>query len=245
MTEPVDAHCHLDFDRFDGDREEVIERCSQQLEFVVNAGRNLETNRKSLELEDSHEAVVATLGLHPTHTEDFDELAQVKKQVRENDPVAVGEIGLDYHHVTDQETRERQEEVFREMVELARELEKPVVVHSRDAEERTVEILNELDSEAMLHCFNGSVELAREAVESGMKIGVATQVLYSGRVRELVEELPLESMLLETDSPFLYRGKRNEPVNVRESAAEIADLKGCGVEKVIEATTANARQLFR
>ncbi|MFB6190767.1 MAG: TatD family hydrolase [Candidatus Nanohaloarchaea archaeon] len=245
MTQPVDAHCHLDFDRFDSDREEVIDRCSQELEFVVNAGRNLETNRKSLELQESHEAVVATLGLHPTHADDFDELEEVKRQVRENNPVAVGEIGLDHHHVTESGARQRQEEVFREMVELAGELEKPVVVHSRDAEERAVEILKELNAGAMLHCFNGSVELAREALESGMKIGVATQVLYSSRVRELVEELPLESMLLETDSPFLYRGGRNEPVNVRESAAEIADLKGCKVEKVIEATTANARQLFR
>lgn len=245
MARPVDTHCHLDFDRFESDREEVIERCENELEFVVNAGRNIETNQASLELQQSYESIVATLGIHPTHVDNFRQLGEVKEQVRAENPVAVGEIGLDHHHVTEPEARERQEEVFREMVELAVELQKPVVVHSRDAEEKTVKILKELDTRAMLHCFNGSVGLTREAVNSGMKIGVTTQVLYSSRVREIVEELSLEAMLLETDSPFLYRGERNEPVNVRESAAEIADLKNCKVEKVITETTANAKQFFQ
>ncbi|MFB6191547.1 MAG: TatD family hydrolase [Candidatus Nanohaloarchaea archaeon] len=241
---PVDTHCHLDFEAFDEDRKEVIDRCGERLEFVVNAGREPESNRKSIELEEENDCVVANLGLHPTHTGSFDEIDTVKQQVREHDPAAVGEIGLDHHHVTDPDTRNRQEEVFRQMLELARELQKPVVVHSRDAESRAVEILEEFTEDVMLHCFNGTADLAERAAGNGMYIGVTTQVLYSNRVQQIAEKIPLDRLLLETDSPFLYRGERNEPANVEESAEKIAELKGLNVEEVIRSTTASASRLF-
>lgn len=244
---PVDSHCHLDFGQFDGDREEVIERCKRDLEFVVNAGSNLERNRAVLELEQKHpDFIVANLGLHPTYTDHFSELKEIKKQVREEDPAAVGEIGLDHHHVAKEEMKKEQEKVFREMLELAEKLEKPVVVHSRDAETKVVEILEEYSLPGkMLHCFNGTAELAEEAVEKGMKIGVTTQVLYSSRVQEIVSRISLEDILLETDSPFLYRGERNEPVNVKESAEKIAEIKEVELEEVIAKTTGNADSIFR
>ncbi|MFB6147604.1 MAG: TatD family hydrolase [Candidatus Nanohaloarchaea archaeon] len=241
---PVDAHCHLDFEDFDSDRQQLLEKIEGEMEFVVNAGRDVESNRASLELEEN-DAVVANLGLHPTNTDSFDELEEVKEQAREHPTAAIGEIGLDHHHVTDEDTRERQEEFFREMLELAEELGKPVVVHSREAEEHAVDILEDFQEEVMLHCFNGSPELAERAVESGMYIGVTTQVLYSSRVHDIVEEVPLEHMLLETDSPFLYQGERNEPVNVKESAERIADIKDVDAGKVVEKTTRNAKELFR
>lgn len=244
---PVDAHCHLDFEHFDGDRDEVIERCREDLEFVVNAGSNVEGNRKVLDLREEHgDVIVPNLGLHPTYTGHFDELEQVKQMIREEDPVAVGEIGMDFYHVKNTDLREEQEQVFRELLELAEELGKPVVIHSREAEEEVVEIVQEYDlPDVMLHCFNGSPELAEKAVEQGATIGVTTQVLYSDRVQEIVDAVDIEDMMLETDSPFLYRGDRNEPVNVRESAEKIAELKSINVEKVIEATTGNARRFFR
>ncbi|WP_414838187.1 TatD family hydrolase [Candidatus Nanosalina sp. VS9-1] len=244
---PVDSHCHLDFENFDEDRDEVIGRAKDVLDFVVNAGSNFEHNEKSLELESETDGfVVANLGLHPTYTESFDEIDRIKKQIRENDPVAIGEIGLDHHHVTESESRDEQEKVFREMLDLAEELGKPVVLHTRDAEKRTVEILGEYDlKDVMLHCFNGAPELAEEAVEKGYFIGVTTQVLYSNRVQEIVDRIGLEKLLLETDSPFLYRGERNEPVNVKESAEKIAEIKETNYEKVVEASTVNARKIFR
>ncbi len=243
---PVDAHCHLDFDSFDEDREEVIERCKQKMEFAVNAGSNVEHNRAALELQEKHpDFIKANLGLHPTYTDDFDQLEEVKEQIREEDPVAVGEIGMDYHHVKEEEGRERQEEVFRELLELAEELDKPVVVHTRDAEKRAVEILEEYDlPDIMLHCFNGTPELAERAVENGMTVGISAQVLYSTRVQNIVEKLPVENLLLETDSPFLYRGERNEPVNVLESLEKISEIKDAEEEKIVEATTGNARRIF-
>jgi len=244
----ADTHCHLDFEQFDDDREEVIERAKNNLAFVVNAGSNLEHNKKSLELEKEHPLlIVANLGLHPTYTDSFSELDEIKEQIRENDPAAIGEIGLDHHHVDDEETQERQEEVFREMLDLAEELDKPVVIHSRDAEQKVVDILDEYDlDKVMLHCFNGSPELAEEAAEKGMKIGITTQVLYKEEVEEIVEVLDIEDMFLETDSPFLAKedGENNEPVNVFESAEKIGEIKREGKIRILDRTTRNAREFF-
>ncbi len=243
---PVDAHCHIDFEQFDDDRDEVISESKQKLEFIVNAGSNIEHNNSALELNQKHpEFVIPTLGLHPCYTDHFDELEEVKQQIQEHDPVAIGEIGLDHHHVQDEEVREEQEEVFRELLQLAEDLQKPVVIHSRAAEEKAVEILRDYNlPDVMLHCFNGTPELAESAMESGMTIGVTTQVLYSTRVQNIVEKLDIEDILLETDSPYLYRGERNKPANVIESAKKIAEIKSTDVEKVIESTNLNANKIF-
>lgn len=244
---PVDCHCHLDFDRYSDDREKVIERAKKKLEFIVNAGCSLERNKKTLELAEKHpDFVVPNLGIHPTFTDDFSNLEEVKKQIRRKNPAAIGEIGLDHHHVTDKDVREKQRQVFREFLRLAEELDKPVVVHSREAEQETIDILKEYEiPEVMVHCFNGTPEQALEAAEEGFFIGVTTQVLYSGRVQEIVKELDLEDIVLETDSPFLYQGERNEPVNVLESAEKVSELKDVQKEEVISQTTENARKVFR
>lgn len=243
---PVDSHCHLDFEQYDDDREDVISRAREKLEFVVNAGSNPEHNRKALKLEKETEGFVkANLGLHPTYTESFDELDEVKDQIRSHDPVAIGEIGLDFHHVSEEGMRERQMEVFKELLGLAETLEKPVVLHTRDAERETLNVLEEFDlPKVMLHCFNGSPNLAEEACDKGYFIGVTTQVLYSSRVQNIVESIGVESLLLETDSPFLYRGERNEPVNVVESAEKIADILDTSTEKVIETASRNSIEIF-
>ncbi|MFB6099752.1 MAG: TatD family hydrolase [Candidatus Nanohalobium sp.] len=244
---PVDCHCHLDFEKFDEDRDKVVERAREELEFVVTVGCTPERNRKTLEIAGKYpEFVIPNLGLHPTYTDEFENLDEVKNQIRENDPPAIGEIGLDHHHVTDEVLREEQRKVFRELLELAKELGKPVNVHSREAEQEVIDILKEYELPgALIHCFNGTPEQALEAAENGVTIGVTTQVLYSSRVQDIVGKLDVDDVVLETDSPFLYQGERNEPVNVVESAEKIAELKDTPVEKVVEATTENAREIFR
>lgn len=244
---PVDTHCHLDFESFDGDREEVIERAGEALKFVVNAGCNYERNRRALELERNHpDTIVANLGLHPTFDSDFGQLEDIKDQIRRNDPAAIGEIGLDHHHVTDKGMREKQREVFEEMLDIAEELGKPVVVHSRSAESRAVDILKNYSLPGIiLHCFNGKPGLAAEAAESGMIIGVTTQVLYSNRVQSIVKRLELSDMVLETDSPFLWPDGRNEPVHVIDSAERIAEIKQVDTREVVSSTTNNAEKTFR
>jgi len=242
---PVDSHCHMDFEQFDGDREEVLERCREKLEFVVNAGSNIEHNRKALRLEEKHEVVTANLGLHPTYTDCFDQIDEIKEQIREHFPAAIGEIGLDHHHVKGSGKRKEQEEVFRSMLELAEEIDSPVVVHSRDVEKKAVDILQEYDlQDVMLHCFNGKPRLAERAIEDEMKIGITTQVLYSDRVQRIAERINISDIMLETDSPFLYRGERNEPVNVLESAERIAQIKEMNQQKVVEMTARTAEEFF-
>lgn len=244
---PVDAHCHLTFEQFDEDRQELIEKTNKELEFIAVPGVNAKNNRKVIELAEKYEDfIIPGLGLHPTYKNCFNQVKEIKDQIREVNPPVIGEIGLDHHHITEKDVRKQQEEVFRKMLGLAEELDKPVVIHSRDAERKAFEILKEYDlPEVMLHCFNGSIELARDAAKEGMKIGVTTQVLYSSRVKEIVRELDLENILLETDSPYLYRGERNEPLNVLESADKISEIKDVEHEEVVQATTKNARNIHK
>lgn len=244
---PVDAHCHIDFDQYDEDREQVIEESKKKLEFIVNAGSSLKNNKKVLNLAEKHpKFIIPNLGLHPTYTESFDQLEEIKEQIKEKRPPAIGEIGLDHHHVSDNKVRKKQEKIFREMLKLAEDMTLPAVLHTRDAERKAVDTVKEYSlPEVMLHCFNGKPELAEEAVENGMKIGITTQVLYSTRVQNIVKALELEDMLLETDSPFLYRGERNSPINVIESAEKISELKDCTKEEVFEATSKNAEKIFK
>jgi TatD DNase family protein len=245
--EPVDCHCHLYFDRFDGDRQEVLQRAKEKLEFIVNVGTDFSSNQATLELAKKHqEFVKSNLGLHPTSVEEFDRTEDVKRQIEDNDPAAVGEIGLDHHHVTDEKVREKQKDVFRQFLELAEKMGKPVNVHSRDAEGEVIRMMEGFDLEdGLIHCFNGSPEQAARAAESGFKIGVTTQIVYSSGVRKIVERLRLEDIVLETDSPFLYQSGRNEPVNVLESAKEIAEIKEKRIKEVVEQTTTNARDIFK
>lgn len=242
---PVDCHCHLFFDQFENDREKVIEDAAEKLEFVVTAGTGPDTNEEVLELANGFEAVVPNLGIHPTSVGDFDRVEEVKRQVRKHDPPAIGEIGLDRHHIEGKQKRQNQEKVFRQMLELASELGKPVVVHSREAEMDAVEILDEYQLEdVMLHCFNGSPELAEKASQHGMMIGITTQVLYSSHVQEIASKVPIESVLLETDSPFLYPDGRNEPSHVIESVEKLAELKNMEGKEVTYQTTRNAQSFF-
>lgn len=245
----IDVHCHLDFDQYDGDREVVMEECGERMEAVINSGTNVERNEASLELARGYGFVHATLGIHPTYIRDLEEgaldtvIGQVRKHADE--VVAVGEIGMDYHHITEQAWRERQEEMLERMLELAAELGLPVVLHSRDAEKRVMEILSGYDpAGVVLHCFNGAPALAEEAVDRGYMVSVSTQVLYSNRVQNIVEAVPLEHITLETDAPFLYQGERNVPWNVAESAEEIAGIKGVAPDEVGRVTTENARAVF-
>lgn len=223
----IDAHAHLDFEQFDEDREQVIANCKQELTGVIVSGSNADHNQATLDLTKRHpNFLFPCLGLHPIHEQQ--DLSTIQSQIKQNKQtlVAVGEIGLDYHHAREEETRQAQEKNFKRMLELAGELGKPVVIHARDAEKRALELLDSYEApQVMLHCFNGRLELAEEGVDRGYFIGITTQVLYSSRVKQLARELPAESLLLETDSPFLAEGQRNVPNNIKKSLKTIVELK--------------------
>ena len=243
---PIDAHSHLYFEDFDDDRQEVIESAQEDLERVVVPGVDYESNKKVVELSNNYsEFIVPNMGLHPTYREAFDEIEDIKSQIRENNPAGIGEIGLDHHHVTGEDERAKQRQVFRKMLELAEQLNKPIAVHSREAEKQAYELIQQYNIPGVfMHCFNGKPGLAEEITGPKTKVGVTTQVLYSTRVQNIVKKLDIEDMVLETDSPFLYQGERNQPSNVLESAKKIAEIKDISIEKVISETTQNSVQLF-
>ena len=223
----VDTHAHLDFEHFDDDRENVIKTCKEKLKAVINSGAGYEGNKRTLKLsKEYNDFIFSCLGLHPTH--DQEDVNKVYKQIEDEEDkiLGVGEIGLDYYHHKEKEKRGEQEERFREMLELAERIEKPVVIHSRDAEKKALQVLSEFDPKTVvMHCFNGGLSRAKEAIERGYFISISTQVLYSNRVKLLARQLPLKNLLLETDSPFLGKGKRNVPWRIEKSLKIISELR--------------------
>ncbi len=247
----IDNHCHLDFPQYDEDREEVMEECKEKLELVVNSGSSPENNKTTLELSREHQGFVyPTMGMHPVKIDGMDEgdIEEIVNSIKqhEDEIVAVGEIGMDFHHESSKEGRKKQERIFRRLLKLAEELKMPVVVHSRDAEKQVLDILDEYDLESViLHCFNGNTDLAEKAVERNYFISITTQVLYSSRVQELVKSTPLENIILETDAPYLYPGdSRNFPYKVYESLEKISDILGKEKEELADIFNRNTRDAY-
>lgn len=239
----IDSHCHLQFEQFDRDRAKVIEEVEEKLELAIIAGTSLEDNEKAKRISDSSEKLIYCMGAHPLYN--HTSLDKIKDQIQENQVAAVGEIGLDYNYITDKSEREESEKVFREMLELAENLDLNVVVHSRNAERKSFEIVEEYDVKGFFHCFNGRPELAHEIVESGHLIGLTGQVVDSTRVHNIVEEVPFERLLTETDSPYLGEKDRNTPLYVEEVTKKVSEIKGIPVEKLETSVSSNVRNFFR
>lgn len=269
----VDTHCHLNFHSFDDDREEVIGRSrSEGVDRILVPGIDLQTSLEALALTRKYEEIFAAVGFHPNSSTSWvskskSNLDFLNQNVRSEKVVAVGEIGLDYYR--DQSPESTQKEAFHDQLRFAGEVGLPVVIHSRNlnpADQRAIiDILEILDSwvswladqsnplrarPGVLHSFSSDAEHAQKAIELGFLIGITGPVTFNNAagLRQVVREVPLEALLIETDAPFLtphpYRGKRNEPAYVKFVAERIAEEKGSAVEAVIEATAANARKLF-
>ncbi len=250
----IDSHCHLDFDKFAGDRDEVISRAREEgVELIVNVGTSLEGSKKSLELAEKYAFIYAAVGIHPHQAEKVkeDDYRILEGLAKNDKVVAIGETGLDYyHHLA---APEKQKENFRRQIALAKKRKLPLIIHNREADEDTLSILKEEKAEevgGILHCFSGSRALAQECLELGFYISVAGQITYPNAqsLREAVKELPTDRLLLETDSPFLapqaQRGKRNEPAFVRYIAEELARLHHLSREDIFRITTGNAKHFL-
>lgn len=247
----VDTHCHLDNEKFDEDRLEVIERIEENLEFCVNIGYDLASSKKSLELAKEYDFIYAVIGVHPIDIAEYDEEVEKELELLGKNPkvVAIGEIGLDYHWMT--EPKEVQQERFKKQLELAERLNKPVVIHTRDAMEDTVNILKEYPNiTGVIHCYPGSLETAKQLVDRFyLGIGGTLTFKNSKKAVEVVKDIPLDRIVIETDCPYLtpepFRGKRNEPIYVEYVAKKIAEIKEISVEDVTKITTENAKKLYR
>lgn len=247
----VDTHCHLDNEKFDEDRLDVIDRIKGNLEFCVNIGYDLTSSKKSLELAKKYDFIYAVIGVHPIDIAEYDEELEKELELLAKDSkvVAIGEIGLDYHWMT--EPKEIQQERFRRQLELAKRLNKPVVIHTRDAMEDTVNILKEYPNiTGVIHCYPGSLETAKQLVDRFyLGIGGTLTFKNSKKIVEVVKNIPLDRIVIETDCPYLtpepFRGKRNEPIYVEYIAKKIAEIKEITVEDVTKITTENAKKLYR
>lgn len=251
----IDSHAHLDDEKFDNDREKIIEDLKRNnIEIVLNPGVNISSSKKAVSLSKKYNSIYAAVGFHPHDLEDMNEekLDVIRELTTENKVIAIGEIGLDYYY--DNSPREIQKKWFREQIRLAKEVNLPYIVHDRDAHEDTLRIMKEEAYEGMtgiLHCFSGSVELAKEFIELGFYISLAGPVTFKNAKtpKRVAKEIPLEHLLIETDSPYLSpvpnRGKRNEPSLVRYTLEEIANIKDISYEEVAKITRDNFYKLFK
>ena len=246
----VDTHCHIDSERYDEDRENILKEMEENLEFAVNIGYDLESSQRSIELAEKHDFIYAVVGVHPTDINGYDDILEKKLEELAKHPkvVAIGEIGLDYHWMKDE--KEEQKKIFRRQLELARRLDKPVVIHTRDATADTLEILKEYsDIKGILHCYPGSYESALQIMDNYyFGIGGVVTFKNSKTTVEAVSKIPLERLVIETDAPYLtptpFRGKRNHPIYVEYIAQKIAEIKGISYEEVVRVTTENARKVY-
>jgi TatD DNase family protein len=252
----LDTHAHVDFDRFDADRDAVFDRArAAGLVSLVNVGVGPEGSRRSVALAAARKGVFATAGVHPHDAAALDDAgrAEIESLVRSGRCVGVGECGLDYfRNLSPQDAQER---VFRWQIGLARECDLPLVVHCRDAYPDLFRILGDEAARGgvrgIMHCFSGGPEEARRSLDLGFFVSFSGTITYPNApgIREAAKEVPLDRTLVETDCPFLapqpVRGKRNEPAFVAHTAEALARVHGARIETVAEATTAAGRAAFR
>lgn len=249
-----ESHAHYDDPAFDTDRDEILRTCREQgISRIVNVSASLQSVKTTLALSDAYDFIYAAVGIHPDEVGELNEenFAWLKEQCRNPKAVAVGEIGLDYYW--DKENHETQKYWLHRQMELAEELDLPVIIHSRDAAADTLEILRKEHRpgrKVVIHCFSYGPELAREYVDMGYYIGIGGVVTFKNarKLKEVAELVPADRILLETDCPYLspepYRGKRNSSLNLKLAAEAVGRLKGMETEDVIRITEENARRFY-
>lgn len=247
MIKPVDTHIHLDNSAFDEDRDEIFKKIGEDLEFAINIGYNYESSEKSIEYAQKYPFIYATVGYHPEDIGEYDKDKLIK--LAENPKVvAIGEIGLDYHWMSFDKTT--QEKIFRSQLDVARELKLPIVIHSREAMGDTLRILEDYpDIKGIFHCYPGSYETAKMVVDRFyLGIGGVLTFKNAKKLVEVVKDIPLERLVLETDCPYMtpvpFRGKRNIPLYVKYVAEKIAEIKDISYDEVVKITTENAKKVY-
>ncbi len=249
-----DTHAHYDDEQFDTDRKELLmSMATEGVGTIVNVSASYDSCQKVVDMAQEYPFMYAAVGIHPDEVGALNEVsfAQMKQLFQREKVVAVGEIGLDYYW--DKESHDQQKKWFIRQLDLAKELNLPVLIHSREAAADTLEIMKEeaVGLSGVIHCFSYSREMAQEYVKMGFYIGIGGVVTFKNakKIKEVAEAIPLEKILLETDCPYLapvpYRGKRNDSRYIRYVAEEIARLKDISYEEVIRQTEENARKMYR
>lgn len=249
-----DSHGHLDDEAFDADREELIAQLEQTLDGIVNPGCDAESSAKAVALAEKHLFIYAAVGYHPENLKGIADnyLEQLAAWAQHPKVVAIGEIGLDYYW-KENEPREVQKRIFCEQVDLAKQFDLPIIIHDRDAHGDMLELFQKeiTGVQAVFHCFSGSLEMAKELAKRGYYFGFGGTSTYKNaqKVREVMQYIPKELLLFETDSPYLtpvpFRGKRNNPGYTEYTARNAAQVLGMEFEELAAIATANTKRLFK
>ena len=249
----IDSHAHLEMKAFDRDRDKVIARAKEAgVDYIVTVGTTLNDCKKAISIANRYESVYAVIGIHPHEVKNIDDLTyeSLKDLANADKVVAYGEIGLDFFR--NLSPRDVQIKRFGEQLELAGEIGLPVVIHDREAHRETLNILKEWkgNRRGIIHCFSGDYEMAKKCLDMGFYISIPGTITFqkSEKLQEVVKNVPIDSILLETDSPYLAphprRGRRNEPANVIFTARRVAEIKGLPLEEVGKITSQNTKNIF-
>ena len=247
----IDVHCHLEQEDFDKDREKVIAECAKRMKAVVSSAAAFSDLEKTLFMHRKHpNFVFISLGIHPTYIKEVNdlEIEQALAFIRKNksEISAIGETGLDYYHVKDEKLREKQKEMFERFIDLALELKKPIVIHSRDARDECIKILEKKgmkNKKVLMHLFQGK-PLLKRVIENGWMISIGPNILKSKETRKIARDCPISNLMLETDSPWFGYGERGTPLNVFKAAARIAEIKKIPAAEIEKQADLNAEKFF-
>ena len=251
--ELLDSHAHYNDEKFDDDRDTIIkEAYNSGITTIINAGYSLESSKKAIEIANQYEFMYVTVGVSPNDIEDLkgNYIEDIEELAKSYKVVAIGEIGLDYYW--NKENKEKQKEIFMEQIKLANKLDLPIVIHTREAVMDTIDILKKIECKkrGVFHCCPLNRELVKEALKLGFYISFAGPVTFknSKNAEEIVNLVPIEKILIETDSPYLspepVRGRRNDSRNVKYIAQKIADIKGLTIEEVAKQMHKNIEKIF-
>ena len=257
----IDTHAHLDYSDYDDDRAQVISRAVHAgVAEMISIGTRIESSARAVELAENFPNIWATVGIHPCDVDNAPEdvIARLRKLAQSRRVVAIGEIGLDYHHLPEtpaevEPNKVRQAELFRQQLELAEELSLNVVIHQRDSWEDTLNILEPFTGRVrgVFHCFGGTLEQAREVIARGHLVSFTGIVTFKNarQVQATAQDVPFDQFMVETDCPYLApvpdRGKRCEPAHTRKVAEKIAELRGVSLQDLALRTTMTAQEFFR
>ena len=244
----IDSHAHIVKEYYSDIEGLVKELQEKNIKCVINCSTSIESCKEILELsKKTNNFLLPALGIHPETKDDFNRTNELEDLVKNNKPVAIGEIGLDYYWTKD--NKEEQKELFIKQLDIAEKYNLPILVHTRDSIQDTFDILKERKLKGIIHCYSGSYEMAKEFIKLGYKLGIGGVLTFkNSKLYEVIEKISLKDILLETDSPFLspepLRGKQNNPYNIYYVAKRIAEIKNVTIEEVIEQTTKNASDIF-
>lgn len=244
----IDTHAHIIKEYFNNIEELVEELKQKNVIYVINCSTSISDAKEIIELSNkTNNFLLPAIGIHPEIVNDFNKINELEELIKNNKIVAIGEIGLDYYW--NKENKEEQKKCLKNQLDLAEKYNLPILVHTRESIQDTFDILKERKLKGIIHCYSGSYEMAKEFIKLGYKLGIGGVLTFkNSKLYEVIEKIDLKDIVLETDSPYLspepYRGKQNNPYNIYYVAKKIAEIKNIEIDKVIEETTNNAKEIF-